>query len=129
MPVYLTKESVLAVHEQVLKAHGGGVGVRDHALLESALAAPQATFEGSPVMLDGVEVAAAYLFYLCKNHPFIDGNKRTALACCLVFLSENGLFAITHLDVDLWESFVMDVAASRIDRKETTKRLRGLIEG
>ena len=70
-----------------------------------------------------VEVAAAYLFYLCRNHPFIDGNKRTALATCLVFLSENGLLSKEKLDTDVWEQLVLDVAASRIDREETTNRL------
>jgi death-on-curing protein len=60
--------------------------VREPALLESAVAAPQATFGGQSVFADLIEVAAAYLFYLCKNHPFIDGSKRAALGACIVFL-------------------------------------------
>ena len=78
---------------------------------------------GKPIFSEPVEVAAAYLFYLCRNHPFMDGNKRTALATCLVFLSENGLLKQEKLDTDIWEQLVLDVAASRIDRDETTKRL------
>lgn len=83
---------------------------------------------GQALMTKPLEIAAAYLFYLCRNHPFMDGNKRTALAACLVFLSENGLLADEKLDVDEWEAFVLDVAASRIDRDATTARLRRLVK-
>ena len=118
-----TVEAVKAIHREVLMAHGGSAGIRDEGLLDSAVAAPQATMMGKPMFSEPVEVAAAYLFYLCRNHPFIDGNKRTALATCLVFLSENGYLSKEKLDVDAWEQLVLDVAASRIDREETTKRL------
>ena len=118
-----TVEAVKAIHREVLQAHGGSAGIRDEGLLDSAVAAPQATMMGQPMFKEPVEVAAAYLFYLCRNHPFIDGNKRTALATCLVFLSENGLLKQEKLDTDIWEQLVLDVAASRIDRDETTKRL------
>ncbi len=118
-----TVEAVKAIHREVLQAHGGSAGIRDEGLLDSAVAAPQATMMGKPMFRETVEVAAAYLFYLCRNHPFIDGNKRTALATCLVFLSENGLLSQEKLDADIWEQLVLDVAASRIDREETTKRL------
>jgi len=118
------------VHREVLAAHGGSEGLRDAALLESAVAAPQASFGGEPLIKDPIEVAAAYLFYLCRNHPFVDGNKRTALACCLVFLQANDLLAdpaAPAAAIDDWEQLVLDVAASRIDRKRTTARLRGLV--
>jgi death-on-curing protein len=118
-----TVEAVKAIHREVLQAHGGSAGIRDEGLLDSAVAAPQATMMGKPMFSEPVEVAAAYLFYLCRNHPFIDGNKRTALATCLVFLSENGYLSQEKLDVDAWDQLVLDVAASRIDREETTKRL------
>ena len=118
-----TVEAVKAIHREVLQAHGGSAGIRDEGLLDSAVAAPQATMMGQPMFKEPVEVAAAYLFYLCRNHPFIDENKRTALATCLVFLSENGLLSQEKLDADIWEQLVLDVAASRIDREETTKRL------
>jgi death-on-curing protein len=118
-----TVEAVKAIHREVLQAHGGSAGIRDEGLLDSAVAAPQATMMGKPMFSEPVEVAAAYLFYLCRNHPFIDGNKRTALATCLVFLSENGYLNQEKLDTDAWEQLVLDVAASRIDREETTKRL------
>ena len=118
-----TVEAVKAIHREVLQAHGGSAGIRDEGLLDSAVAAPQATMMGQPMFKEPLEVAAAYLFYLCRNHPFMDGNKRTALATCLVFLTENGLLSQEKLDADVWEQLVLDVAASRIDREETTKRL------
>jgi len=124
-----TVEAVKAIHREVLEAHGGSPGLRDQALLESAVAAPQATMMGQPVFSNPLEVAAAYLFYLCRNHPFIDGNKRVALATCLVFLSENGLLPDESLDPDAWEAFVLDVAASQLDRDGATKRLGDLLEG
>ncbi len=124
---HLTASAVKAIHAQVLAAHGGARGIRDEALLESAVAAPQATMMGQPLMSDPIEIAAAYLFYLCRNHAFIDGNKRTALAACLVFLESNGLLPDVKLPTDEWEEFVLEVAASKLDRDATTRRLRKLV--
>jgi len=126
---HLTVAAVKAIHREVLAAHGGARGVRDEALLESAVAAPQTTMMGKPLISDPIEIGAAYLFYLCRNHPFVDGNKRTALASCLVFLESNDLLPNTKLMTDEWEAFVLDVAASKIDRQETTERLRKLAKG
>ncbi len=123
-----TVEAVLAIHAEVLAAHGGGEGIRSMELLESAVAAPQATMMGSPMISEPVEIAAAYLFYLCSNHPFVDGNKRMALATCLVFLSENGLLPNEDLDADAWENLTLAVAASLLSREEITATLRKLLE-
>ncbi len=120
--------AVKAIHAEVLAAHGGARDIRDQALLESAVAAPQASMMGQPLISDPVEIAAAYLFYLCRNHPFIDGNKRTALAACLVFLQGNDLLPSTKLSTDEWETFVLDVAESRLTRDQTTARLRKLLK-
>ncbi|MGA2174503.1 MAG: type II toxin-antitoxin system death-on-curing family toxin [Verrucomicrobiota bacterium] len=125
--VHPTVSAVIAIHAEVLAAHGGSAGLRDHALLESAVAAPQATMMGAPLFSDPVEIAAAYLFYLCCNHPFLDGNKRTALATCLVFLSENGLLPEEKLDADAWQRLTLDVASGALDREQTTARLRKLL--
>jgi death on curing protein len=122
-----TVEAVKAIHAEVLAAHGGGGGLREEALLESAVAAPQAMMMGEPLFTDPVEIAAAYLFYLCRNHPFVDGNKRTALATCLVFLSDNDLLPNEKLNVDAWEALTLGVAAGRLDREQTTIRLRKLL--
>jgi len=125
-PAHLTVEQVLQIHAAVLREHGGSAGLRDQALLESAVAAPQATMFGKPLMDDLVEIASAYLFYLCRNHPFLDGNKRTALAACLVFLRANDLRLLP--DSAEWEALVLDIAASRLDRDQTTRRLRKLVK-
>ncbi len=121
-------EAVLAIHSEVLAAHGGALGLRSRELLESAVAAPQASMMGVALITDPIEIAAAYLFYLCSNHPFVDGNKRVALATCLVFLSENGLLLNETLDVDHWENLTLAVAAGALSREEVTKTLRGLLE-
>jgi death-on-curing protein len=125
--VHPTAAAVMAIHDEVLAAHGGSDGLLDRTLLESAVAAPQATMMGSPLLSDPVEIAAAYLFYLCSNHPLVDGNKRTALATCLVFLSENGLLPEEKLNTDTWERLTLDVASSALDREQTTARLRKLL--
>jgi death-on-curing protein len=125
---HLTVSAVKAIHAEVLAAHGGARGIRDEALLESAVAAPQATMMGQPLLSDPIEIAAAYLFYLCRNHAFIDGNKRTALAACLVFLESNAVLLGAKLPTDQWEKFVLEVAASNLDRDATTRRLRKLLK-
>lgn len=122
-----TVEVVLAIHEQVLAAHGGGTGIRSRELLESAVAAPQATIMGQALMTDPIEIAAAYLFYLCSNHPFVDGNKRMALATCLVFLSENDLLPNEELPAKDWKNLTLAVAAGVLSREQTTEKLRKLV--
>jgi death-on-curing protein len=122
---HLTVEIVREIHTEAITRFGGSDGVREMALLESAVAAPQASFGGRSPYEDIAEVAAAYLFYVCKNHPFIDGNKRTALGACVVFLRLNGIEPKT--DGAEWEELTLAVAASEIDRKEATQRLRKLL--
>ncbi len=123
---HLSVEIVREIHAEAIAAFGGSDGIRDQALLESAVAAPQASFGGKSPYKDLIEVAAAYLFYLCRNHPFIDGNKRTALGACLVFLRLNG--AKPAADCSDWEDLTLAVAASVIDRDETTEKLRALVK-
>lgn len=127
---FLTVESVEAIHSEVLSAHGGMPGLRDRALLEAAVAAPQATFGGNALIKDVIDIAAAYLFYLCRNHPFNDGNKRTALATCLVFLEANDELPDPDLPgerIDEWELLILDIAASRVDRAVASRRFRTLL--
>ena len=123
-----TVEAVKAIHEEVLSAHGGSRGLRVAALLESAIAAPRATMMGQALFSDPVEITAADLFYLCRNHPFVNGNKQTALATCLVFLSENGLLSNEQLDVDLWEQLTLRVASSSYDLNQTVESLSRLLQ-
>jgi len=88
--IYLDVEDVLMIHLEQITNYGGDAAIRDHGLLESAIAQPQATFGGQLLHESVAQAAAAYLFHLAKNHPFVDGNKRTALASMLVFLTING---------------------------------------
>jgi death-on-curing protein len=72
------------------------------------------------------EIAAAYLYYICRNHPFVDGNKRAALGACLVFLRLNGFKPAP--DSPLWENLTLDITASRTDRDQSTTRVRSLLK-
>ena len=119
---HLTVDIVREIHAEAIAQFGGADGVREMALLESAVGAPQASFGGTSPYHDLAEVAAAYLFFLCRNHPFIDGNKRTALGACIVFLRLNGL--APKPDGPEWEELTLAVAASAIDRDEATRWLR-----
>jgi len=122
---HLTVAIVREIHDEAIATFGGSDGIRDMALLESAVAAPQAGYGGKSVYTDVAEIAAAYLFYLCRNHAFIDGNKRTALGACIVFLRLNGIEP--GPDALAWEELTMAVAASELDRDETTTRLLKLL--
>lgn len=121
---HLTVEIVREIHAEAITKFGGSDGVREMALLESAVAAPQASFGGKSPYTDLAEVAAAYLYYLCRNHPFVDGNKHAALGACIVFLRLNGIEP--KADGPEWEELTLAVAAGAIDRDETTVHLRRL---
>lgn len=88
-PAFLTLDELLAIHSQQIADYGGSPGLRDIGLLQSALAMPMQMFGGVFVHGDALEMAAAYLFHVCKNHPLVDGNKRVALAAALIFLDLN----------------------------------------
>lgn len=115
-PLFLGVEQVLEIHARLVQEFGGDPSVRDHGLLESAVHLPQATFDAKLLHGSLPEMAAAYLFHLCMNHPFVDGNKRTALTTAEIFLILNEL----QLDADneaLHEP-TMGVAASRVSKDE-----------
>jgi len=95
-PEFLTLDEVLALHAEQVDRYGGADGLRDLGLLESALATPRATFAREYLHESLPEMAAAYLFHLVRNHPFVDGTKRTGLATAIAFLGLNGLW----LDAD-----------------------------
>ena len=119
---YLTLNEVLEVHRQVIAQSGGAEGLMHLPALESALAQPQMTFGGEDLYPTLVDKAAAFGYALIKNHPFLDGNKRTGHAAMEVFLVLNG-YEI-HADVEEQEHVILQVAASEIDRKEFTTWLR-----
>jgi death on curing protein len=120
--VYLTAEQVLFVHYRLLSETGGEHGVRDLGLLESAIARPQATFDRQELYPDIFEKAAVLLESLINNHPFVDGNKRTGIACAVLFLQQNGIsFSAKNTEL---EKFTLRVASSNAGRSEITKWLK-----
>jgi len=113
-PLFLTLEEVLEIHRDEIERHGGTLGVRDNGLLESAVAAPQSGFGGHYLHSDLYEMAAAYLFHLVQNHPFLDGNKRVGVATALVFLTMNGVE--TKMANQALVDMVLAVAKGKMDK-------------
>jgi len=123
-PSFLTLAEVIEVHADQIHRYGGQAGLRDLALLESALAQPEASFAGEWLHEDHFAMAAAYAYHICQNHAFIDGNKRTALAAALVFLELNG---ITILDPrGRLKNAMIRVASSKMTKQDFAKLLRKL---
>jgi death on curing protein len=118
--IWIQEQVVWAIHEAQLAEHGGGVGVRDAGLLASALTRPVNLLAyGKP---DAIDCAAAYGFGLSRNHPFIDGNKRTALVCMELFLALNG-YQLNASDVDCVQT-MLAVAAGGLDEPGLAAWLR-----
>jgi death-on-curing protein len=113
-PVFLTLGEVIEIHSDQIERYGGDPGIRNLGLLQSALAMPAARFGGRYLHTDLVEMAAAYLFHITQNHPFIDGNKRTGAVASLVFLSLNDIEI--EADEEEFERIVLGVAQGNIDK-------------
>jgi death on curing protein len=118
----LKKEIILAFHQDQLDLYGGKPGIRDEKLLESALGQPQVGFEGEYVHKDLFHVAAAYGFHLCQNHPFYDGNKRTALIAMYTFLYVNGYQ--NKADMKSLFAIMMDLANGKVKKEELAEYLK-----
>ncbi len=88
---FLTLAEVVEIHKNQIKLYGGDGGIRDYNLLNSAIYIPQSTFEGQFLYDDLFDMASSYIYHICQNHPFVDGNKRVALVCGLIFLDINGI--------------------------------------
>ena len=123
-PRFLTMSEVLVVLQDQIRRYGGTYGLRDPALLSSALAMPSSTFEGEFLHRDLFEQAAAYAFHICQNHPFVDGNKRTALATALVFLFLNGIEL--HDTKEELYYLMMKVAKGKAPKSEIAAKFRAL---
>lgn len=119
---YLTAEQVVFIHAFVVEETGGSHGVRDLGLLESAVARPQATFDGDDLHPDIFIKAAALLHALIQNHPFVDGNKRTGALAVILFLEFNGV-ELKAKNKEL-ESFALKVAVAKISLSEIANWLR-----
>ena len=113
-PAFLTLDEVLGIHADQIRVYGGASGLRDLALLRSAITMPETSFDGEYLHPSVFEMAAAYLFHLARNHPFVDGNKRTALMCALVFLGLNG--ERLRADPDDLYALADGVAAGEVDK-------------
>lgn len=113
-PVFLSVENILSIHARMMQEFGGMTGVADQGLLESAVSMPAAGFAGELVHGSLPAMAAAYLFHICKNHPFFDGNKRVAVVAAEIFLNINGM----QLDVPNEElgDLCMGVAAGEVSK-------------
>ena len=111
---FLTLDEVLSLHEEQIRLFGGSDGVRDAGLLQSAMGNVEATFGGAFLHETRFEMAAAYLYGICRNHPFVDGNKRTAVATALTFLDMNGIEV--NADEDEFYDLVIGVAEGRVSK-------------
>ena len=111
---FLSKRFVVAYQARLIDLFGGLHGLRDEALLDSALAQPEATFGGEYLHADIREMAAGYAFHLCSNHPFLDGNKRIAAVAMGTFLGINGRPQVVD-EVELYQT-IMAVADGRMDK-------------
>lgn len=117
-PLFLTFDEVLSLHAEQIRLFGGASGIRDVALLQSALGSAEATFEGSFLHETIFAMAAAYLYGICRNHPFLDGNKRSAVAASLTFLALNGV----EIDAEenAFYAVVIGIAEGRVRKEAVT---------
>ncbi|WP_140723089.1 MULTISPECIES: type II toxin-antitoxin system death-on-curing family toxin [Gammaproteobacteria] len=127
MIVWINRALALAIHERQLAEHGGGNGVRDDALLDSALARPQQLFAYGEPPPDIADLAASLAFGLARNHPFVDGNKRTAHVCYRVFLALNDVELVAR-DEDKYAAMIA-LAEGSLDEKAFAEWLRPRLRG
>ncbi len=113
-PIFLGLDEVIEIHSDQIKRYGGRAGIRDLELLKSAVAMPAAGLAGDYLHTDIYEMAAAYLFHIVRNHPFIDGNKRTGAVASVVFLMMNGIEL--NANEDTFEKMVLSVAEGKSDK-------------
>ena len=120
-PIFLTFEDVIEIHRDQLTRYGGAPGIRDVGLLQSAVLMPLAQFDGNFLHKDLFEMAAAYLFHLSKNHPFIDGNKRVGTVAALLFLMLNGYEVIVV--GTLLEKLVLEIVEGKKTKEQAGRFL------
>jgi len=121
---FLTLAEIIEIHMNQIDLYGGDSGLRDITLLQSAMALPESTFDNKFLHKDIYEMATAYAFHICQNHPFVDGNKRVGLVTALVFLDFNGI------DIDdpneLLYKAMMDVASGKLNKEKFADVFRSL---
>lgn len=114
--IFVTLDEVIAIHSDQIDRYGGSAGIRDVRLLDSALSMPQASFDGAYLHETVYEMAAAYLYHVVQNHPFVDGNKRTGLMVAIAFLGLNGTALVA--EPDALTELVLSVAAGQCSKSE-----------
>jgi death-on-curing protein len=121
-PAFLGLDEVIEIHNDQIKRYGGHAGISDIDILKSAIAMPAVSFGGDYLHADICEMAAAYLFHIVRNHPFVDGNKRTGAVASVVFLMINGI----DLDADenSFEKMVVSVAEGKIEKAAIARFFR-----
>ena len=124
LPIFLTLAEVIEVYNNQIELYGGKRGVREIRLLESAISQPEASFQGEWLHDDLFLMAAAYAYHISSNHPFIDGNKRTALATALVFLEINGVSIFDPKQKLL--AAMKKMAAGKLSKEDFSKILKSL---
>lgn len=123
--IFLSVDDVLLLHTDTIDIDGGSHGVRDHGLLDAAVAMPRQQFGGDYLHEDLPAMAAAYMFHIAQNHPFVDGNKRAAVLSALAFLSVNEIEKLP--DPKDLESVTLQVAAGEMGKNSLTRWMRGQI--
>ena len=121
-PIFLGLDEVIEIHHDQINRYGGPSGIRDIELLKSAISMPPATFGGEYLHKNLYEMAAAYLFHVVRNHPFLDGNKRTGAVAAVVFLIMNGIEL--QANEDSFEKLVRSVAEGKTDKAAIAKFFR-----
>ncbi|MBX3324351.1 MAG: type II toxin-antitoxin system death-on-curing family toxin [Nitrospira sp.] len=121
-PRFLSVEDVIDIHADQIERYGGSLGVRDVEMLRSAIGMPEAGFGNQYLHTDLFEMAAAYLYHIVQNHPFIDGNKRTGTMAAFVFLKLNG--HTLDADESTFESLVLKAAQGQIDKSAIAEFFR-----
>jgi death-on-curing protein len=120
---FLTLSEIIEIHNNQIELYGGAFGVRDISLISSAISIPKSTFDGKYLYTDLYEMAAAYIFHICQNHPFIDGNKRVALVSGLVFLEFNNIIIIDDPNEELY-TIMMNVSSGKCNKETISNILR-----
>ncbi len=124
LPDFLTLQDVLEIHKEQINAYGGSDGIRSMHLLESAIAMPMATYSDEFLHPSHLDMASAYAFHIAQNQPFLDGNKRTALACALVFLELNNI-SIDDPNMNLYDAMI-GFAEKTFTKEDFAKLLKTL---
>jgi death-on-curing protein len=122
LPLFLDIDRVMRTHSSLIEHYGGSDGIRDVGLLHSAIAMPQASFGGQLLHKDTFEMAAAYLYHIVQNHPFIEGNKRTGAAAAIIFLAMNDIEI--EADEDGLVELTLAVAKGEVGKQQIAEFFR-----